>query len=96
MIGKPITGGSFKGTLQYCLEDKRELSEKDRLEASLDPQIQLKERAEILDYHNCFGDLNDLTRQMVNVSKLNKNVQKPVFHFSLRPHQDDKLTRNNL
>lgn len=96
MIGKPITGGSFKDTLLYCLEDKREISIKERLEASLDPQIQLKERAEVLDYHNCFGDLNDLTRQMVNVSKLNKKVEKPVFHFSIRPHQEDRLTREQF
>lgn len=96
MIGNITTGGSFKGCLSYCLDDKRELSEKDRLEASLYPQIQLKERAEVLDYNNCFGDIDDLTRQMENVAGLNKNVQKPVFHFSIRPAKDDQLTKEQF
>jgi hypothetical protein len=96
MIGKPITGGSFSDTIRYCLEDKRVLSLEQKFEKSISEQVQHLNRAEVLDFHNCFGDLTDLTRQMENVSKLNKRVEKPVFHFTLRPAEGDKLTTEQL
>jgi hypothetical protein len=96
MIGKITTGASFFGCLRYCLEDKPHLSEQQKLDKSLFAGLQHKDRAEVLDYNNCFGNLHDLTRQFSNVASLNKRVEKPVFHFSLRPAPDDVLTKEQL
>jgi hypothetical protein len=96
MIGKPITGASFHDCLEYCLEDKLGLSDEIKLKKSLSENVQHINRAEILDYNNCFGSLKDLTRQMVNVSKLNRRVEKPVFHFTLRPAEGDILTKEQF
>ena len=96
MIGKITTGASFFGCLQYCLQDKQDLSDEQKLNKSLSDHLQHKDRAEMLDYNNCFGDLNDLTRQFTNVASLNKRVEKPVFHFSLRPAPEDVLTKEQL
>lgn len=96
MIGKPVTGASFYDCLRYCLEDKRDLSEGLKLKKTLLENVQHKNRAEVLDYNNCFGDLKKLTRQFIDVARLNRKVEKPVFHFTLRAAPGDVITKEQF
>jgi hypothetical protein len=96
MIGYVGTGASFYESIRYCLEDKIGLSESQKVLKTLKDQLQHKDRAEVLEYNKCFGDLGELTSQFLDVAKLSKRVEKPVFHFSLRPAPDDKVSREQL
>lgn len=96
MIGYVGTGSSFFECIRYCLQDKRELSEEKKQELSLRDSLQHKNRAEVLSYNKCFGNLKELTGQFVDVAKLSKRVEKPVFHFSLRLAPGETLTNNQL
>jgi hypothetical protein len=96
MIGYVGTGASFYESIRYCLEDKNNLSEQQKILKTLQDQLQHKDRAEILEYNKCFGDLGELTTQFLDVAKLSKRVEKPVFHFSLRPAPGDKVSREQL
>src|SRR5690606_2336294 len=55
-----------------------------------------KNRAEVLAYNKCFGNLRELTTQFKDVAKLSRRVEKPVFHFSLRLAPGDTLNRSQL
>jgi len=94
MIGKVIPGASFSGCLSYCLEDKRELSEEQKRQLSLQENLQHKNRAEIIDYNLCFGDKRELAEQFREVAKLSRRVEKPVMHITFRPAPGDRLTAN--
>jgi hypothetical protein len=96
MIGYVGTGASFYECIRYCLEDKNNLSEEQKVLKSLKDQLQHKDRAEILEFNKCVGDLGELTSQFIDVAKLSKRVEKPVFHFSLRPAPGDVLSREQL
>lgn len=96
MIGYVGTGASFYESIRYCLEDKNNLSEDQKVLKTLKDQLQHKDRAEVLEYNKCFGDLGELTSQFLDVAKLSKRVEKPVFHFSLRPAPGDKVSREQL
>jgi hypothetical protein len=96
MIGKVITGNSFYHCFKYCLEDKINLSENQKLELSKRDNVQHKDRAEVLYYNNCFGKVNELTSQFSEVSKLSRRVQKPVFHFTLSLAHGENLSKNQL
>lgn len=96
MIGKVITGNSFYHCFKYCLEDKINLSEEQKLELSQRDNVQHKERAEVLYYNSCFGNLNELTSQFSEVSKLSRRVQKPVFHFTISLAHGENLSKNQL
>jgi len=96
MIGYVGTGASFYECIRYCLEDKIDLSEEQKILKTLKDQLQHKDRAEILEFNKCFGDLGELTSQFLDVAKLSKRVEKPVFHFSLRPAPGDKVSRDQL
>ncbi|WP_242673211.1 relaxase/mobilization nuclease domain-containing protein [Niastella yeongjuensis] len=78
------------------MEDKIGLSENQKVLKALKDQLQHKDRAEILEFNKCFGDLDELTSQFLDVAKLSKRVEKPVFHFSLRPAPGDKVSREQL
>ena len=52
MIGKIMTGGSFRGCLLYCLQDKIADEKKN------EPVIQ--DRAEVILYNQCFGNDKEL------------------------------------
>ena len=83
MIGKIATGKSFRGCMQYLHEGR--LQENDELQ-KLEME---KKQAEVIYYNQCFGNKKELIRQFVEVSKLNPNVSKPVFHASISlAHQD--------
>ena len=64
MIGKVMTGKSFKGCISYCLHDK--LVNQQREE-----QV-MKDRAEVLLYNQCFGNDKELIQQFNEVRQLNK------------------------
>lgn len=96
MIGYIGVGASFYKCIRYCLEDKIGLSEQQKIEKSLKDHLQHKNRAEILDYNKCFGNLAELTVQFLDVARLSTRVKKPVFHFFLRPSPDDKVSHNQL
>lgn len=93
MIGEVGTGASFYECIRYCLEDKRELTDEQKIEKSQIDGLQHKDRAEVLDYNLCFGDAKRLASQFIQVSKLSSRVEKPVFHFSLRLATGDVLTK---
>lgn len=96
MIGYVGTGASFYESIRYCLEDKNDLSEEQKVLKTLKDQLQHKDRAEVLGYNKCFGHLGELTSQFLDVAKLSKRVEKPVFHFSLRPAPGDIVSRDQL
>jgi len=42
-----------------------------------------QKQLEVIAYNQCFGDRLQLTREFIEVSKLNSKVSKPVFHISV-------------
>ncbi|MFY0255967.1 relaxase/mobilization nuclease domain-containing protein [Chitinophaga sp. 30R24] len=72
------------------------MSEEKKQELSLKDSLQHKNRAEVLSYNKCFGNLKELAGQFLGVAKLSKRVEKPVFHFSLRLAPGETLTNNQL
>jgi hypothetical protein len=86
MIGKISTGKSFRGCLGYLHEGRLQ----DNQQAQLEEMA--KKQAEVIHYNNCFGSKKQVVRQLVEVSKLNPNLAKPVFHASLSfAHADGQL-----
>ena len=96
MIGYVTKGGSFIGCIEYCLEDKKDLTEAMKHELSRVDKLQHKDRAEMLEYNKCFGNKYELAEQFRDVAKLSRRVEKPVLHLSLRLAPGEKLTRNQL
>lgn len=96
MIGKVVIGNSFYHCFKYCLEDKINLSEEQKLNLSKKENVQHKDRAEVLFYNNCFGNVNELTNQFSEVSKLSRRVEKLVLHFTLSLARGETLTKNQL
>jgi hypothetical protein len=94
MIGHVSKGGSSFHCISYCLEDKRDLTEvmKEQL-ARLD-NLQHKDRAEVLEYNQCFGNKFELAEQFQDVQKLSRRVEKPVLHLSIRIAPGESLTRD--
>lgn len=86
MIGKISTGKSFRGCLGYLHEGRLQ----DNQELQLEEMA--KKQAEVIHYNHCFGNKKQVVRQLVEVSKLNPNLAKPVFHASLSfAHADAEL-----
>jgi hypothetical protein len=83
MIGKIGTGKSFRGCLKYLYEGRHQENEILQLEEMA------KKQAEVIGYNQCFGTKKELIRQFIEVSKLNPNVSKPVFHASLSLAHND-------
>ncbi|WP_205513021.1 relaxase/mobilization nuclease domain-containing protein [Longitalea arenae] len=96
MIGKVVTGNSFYHCFKYCLEDKINLTEEQKLHLSKKDNVQHKDRAEVLFYNSCFGNANELTSQFSEVSKLSRRVEKPVLHFTLSLAHGESLSKNQL
>lgn len=77
MVGKITTGKSFRGCLNYLFQGRlQETKEAQQLVAQ-------QKQVEVIAYNQCFGNRLALTREFIEVSKLNQNVSKPVFHISL-------------
>jgi hypothetical protein len=87
MIGKIIIGKSFKGCINYCLEDKEQTEEE---------KMVLKNRAELFMYNQCFGNRQELIKQFNEVRQLNPKLSKPVLHISLSLAPEEKLSKGIL
>lgn len=96
MIGTVVTGRSFYHAISYVLEDKRELTEEQKMLMSALDSLQHIDRAEILAFHNCYGDKYELTDQFKDVARLSKRCEKPVLHACVRLAPGDHLTPNQL
>ncbi|WP_427875436.1 relaxase/mobilization nuclease domain-containing protein [Flavobacterium sp. MMS24-S5] len=96
MIGHVSIGSSFYHCISYCLEDKRELSEEKKLALAMQDRLQYKDRAEVLEYNNCFGNKYELTQQFKDVRKLSRRVEKPMLHLTLRLAPEEILTKEQL
>jgi hypothetical protein len=83
MIGKVRTGKSFRGCLNYLFEGRLQQIKAMQL------QEMEKKQAEVIAYNQCFGDKWQLVRDFIEVSKLNPNVSKPVFHLAVSFAHDD-------
>ena len=55
-----------------------------------------KDKAELLDYHLCFGDKREIIQQFNELRQLNTKLTKPVLHISLSWAPGEKLTKENL
>jgi Relaxase/Mobilisation nuclease domain len=80
MIGKIGTGRSFSGCINYCLEDKLLRSQ----------EAAFKNRAEILNFNQCFGNKKELIQQFNEVRRLNPGLSKPVLHITLSLAPNEK------
>ena len=96
MIGKITLGTSFYHCLAYCLEDKKNLSDEQKIKLSENNHLQHKDRAEVLFYNNCFGNARELASQFKEVRQLSSRVEKPVLHISLRVAPGETLTKDRL
>lgn len=93
MICEISLGKSFFHAISYCLEDKRTLSEEQKISLSRRDGLQHKDRAEVLAYNQCFGNKQELADQFNDVRHLSKRVEKPVLHLMLRLAPGEKLSR---
>ena len=87
MIGKIITGKSFRGCLSYCLNDKI---------SDHQTGMQTKNRAEVLMFNLCFGNEKELVQQFNEVRALNPNLTKPVMHITLSLAPGEYLGKEKL
>lgn len=55
-----------------------------------------KDRAELLDYHLCFGDKKEIIQQFNELRQLNTKLTKPVLHISLSWAPGEKLEEKKL
>jgi hypothetical protein len=88
MIGKIMTGKSFRGCLQYCLHDKIADEKKNE-------QV-MQNRAEVILYNQCFGNDKELIQQFNEVKELNPRLSKPVLHITLSLFQGENLPAHKL
>jgi hypothetical protein len=77
MVGKIGTGKSFRGCLNYLFQGRLQGTKEEQQLAARQKQV------EVIAYNQCFGDRLQLTREFIEVSKLNSKVSKPVFHISV-------------
>ena len=96
MIGKISIGKSFGGCIRYCLQDKPELSEEDKLRLGRQDGLVYKNRAEILSYNKCFGNPKELIRQFNDLRSLRPRLSQPVMHVTLNFDKSDSLTQEKL
>lgn len=96
MIGNIGKGQDCYGLLRYCLNDKKELSEEDKIALSRIDGLQHKGRAEVLEYNLCFGNAKELAEQFKEVEKLSRRTEKPVFHISMSLSPGEVLNKNQL
>lgn len=94
MIGNMTLGKSFSGCIGYCLEDKINLSEEEKMKLSINENLQHKDRAEVIYNNKCFGTASELASQFNEVRKLSSRVEKPVLHISLRLAPGEALSKD--
>ncbi|MDT3403606.1 relaxase/mobilization nuclease domain-containing protein [Mucilaginibacter terrae] len=77
MIGKIVTGKSFRGCLNYLHEGRLQpTKELQQLEAA-------KKQAQVISFNQCFGDKKQLMKQFGEVRLMNPRLSKPVFHATI-------------
>ena len=96
MIGHVSKGTSSYHCISYCLEDKVHLTEAMKQQLARMDNLQHKDRAEVLEYNQCFGNKYELAEQFRDVQKLSRRVEKPVLHLSLRLAPGENLNRDQL
>jgi hypothetical protein len=96
MICEISMGKSFFHCISYCLEDKLDLTEEQKIKLSLKDNVQHTNRAEVLAYNQCFGNKHELAEQFNDVRKLSRRVEKPVLHVSLRLAPGEHVDKNKL
>jgi len=96
MIGKISIGKSFGGCLRYCLEDKVELSQEQKMALGKQDGLQYQNRAEVLEYNMCYGNKKELTSQFNDVRILRPQLSQPVMHISLSLDPEDQFTKEKL
>ncbi len=87
MIGKIMIGKSFRGCINYCMENKKQQTSED---------ISKKNRAEVLLFNQCFGNTKELIQQFNETSQLNHKLSKPVLHITLSLAPGERLEKNKL
>jgi hypothetical protein len=83
MIGKITGGKSYKGCLRYCLSNKP-------------GQNGTGDRAEVIDYNYCYGNLKEVTGQFEDVGKLNPKLTNKVMHITLSFPPRETLSQGKL
>jgi relaxase-like protein len=86
---------SYKDKLYYCLHDKRIRQLQNQHPAQTESR-QTINRAEVLYYHQCYGNTLQLIRQFKEVQKQNLNVINPVFHLSLSLPTGEKIPKSRF
>jgi hypothetical protein len=95
MMARIGFSSSYGETLGYCLQDKR--IQQKQTQHPGDGELRLtRDRAEILFYHQCYGNIEQLTRQFKEVQKQNYNVLKPAFHLSLSLPPEEKISKSRF
>lgn len=87
MIGKITIGKSFRGCIQYCLNDKIQEQKQEQ---------NMKNRAEVLLFNQCYGNAKELIQQFNEVRQLNPKLSKPVLHITLSLAPGENLEKNKL
>ncbi|MEO7485481.1 MAG: relaxase/mobilization nuclease domain-containing protein [Ferruginibacter sp.] len=87
MIGKITTGKSFRGCIQYCLNDKLHLQPGEEA---------MQQRATVFLYNQCYGNEKELIAQFNEVRRLNPALSKPVLHITLSLAPGEKLAGEQL
>lgn len=96
MIGMIKKGKDCYGLLRYSLNDKKELSEEDKIAMSKLDGLQHKGRAEVLEYNLCYGSAKEVAAQFREVEKLSSRTEFPVFHITMRLAAGDQLSHEHL
>jgi hypothetical protein len=96
MIGSVTTGKSFRGVLNYCLHDKLELSHEQKISMQKADGLKHQDRAKILDYNMCSGNIGELIGQFRDVRNLRPQLEKPVLHVTLSMDVSDKVSEQKL
>jgi Relaxase/Mobilisation nuclease domain len=95
MTGHIGFSSSYKNKLQYCLHDKR-IRQRQNQHPAQSEHRQTINRAEVLYYHQCYGNTLQLTKQFKEVQKQNLNVINPVFHLSLSLPPEEKISKSRF
>ncbi len=88
MIGKIMTGKSFRGCIKYCLNDKLADEKKN--------ELVMTDRAEVIAYNLCYGNEKELIQQFNEVRQLNRRQSKPVLHVTLSLANGEDLPHHKL
>lgn len=87
MIGKITIGKSFRGCIAYCLNDKVQRHQQEKI---------IEDRAEILLFNKCFGNEKELVQQFNEIRQFNPKVSKPVLHITLSLAPGEMLQKDKL